>query len=145
MSQQKITAHHLLDLSAAFDTIDHSILVHRLSSWFGQKGPVLSCLQSYLSLRNFIININKTSSAPFPLHQSVPQGAVLRRLLFILYTTLLNSLISDSSDKHHLYADDSQLLRISCKMFLTWKLLSTLSVHGWQPIFSHSISLILNF
>ena len=109
MSQQKITALCLLDLSAAFDTIDHSILIHRLSSWFGFKGTVLSWLQSYLSSRNFAVNIKSSLSASLPLHQGVPQGSVLGPLLFILYTTPLSSLISDSSVKHHLYADDTQL------------------------------------
>ena len=105
MSQQKITALCLLDLSAAFDTI----LVHRLSSWFGLKGTVLSWLQSYISTRNFIVNIDATLSAPFPFHQGVPQGSVLGPLLFILYTTPLSSLVSDSSVKHRLYTDDTQL------------------------------------
>jgi len=107
MSHQKITALCLPDLSAVFDTIDHSILVHLLSSWFGLKGTVLSSIQSYLSSRNCIVNINGTSSAPSPLLQGVPQGSVLGTLLFILYTTPLSSLISDSSVNHHLYADDT--------------------------------------
>jgi len=109
MSEQKVTALCLLDLSAAFDTIDHSILLHRLSSWFGFDGTVISWLTSYLSSRSFVVSINSTSSAPSPLRQGVPQGSVLGPLLFILYTTPLSSLISDSSVGHHLFADDTQL------------------------------------
>jgi exonuclease III len=109
MAQQRITALCLLDLSAAFDTIDHSILIHRLSSWFGLNGTVLSWLHSYISSRHFVVNIKENLSDPLPLHQGVPQGSVLGPLLFILYTTPLSSLISDSSVKHHLYADDTQL------------------------------------
>jgi hypothetical protein len=98
-----------LDLSAAFDTIDHSILLYRLSTWFGFNGKVISWLTSYLSSRSFVVTINSTSSAQSSLSQGVPQGSVLGPLLFILYTTPLSSLISDSSVGHHMYADDNQL------------------------------------
>ena len=72
-------------------------------------GTVLSWLHSYITSRQFVVNIKQTLSDPLPLHQGVPQGSVLGPLLFILYTTPLSSLISDSSVKHHLYADDTQL------------------------------------
>ena len=86
MSLQQITCLCLLDLSAAFDTIDHSILIHRLTSWFGINGSVLSWLKSYvLSNRSFYVNLTGTKSSIFQLLYGVPQGTVLGPLLFILY------------------------------------------------------------
>jgi len=109
MSEQTVTALCLLDLSAAFDTIDHSILLHRLSSWFGFDGTAISWPTSYLSSRSFVVSINSTLSATSPLRQGVSQGLVLGPLLFIHYTTPLSSLIANSSVGLHLFADDTQL------------------------------------
>jgi len=118
MSEQKVTALCLLDLTAAFDTIDNdididididTILLHRLTSWFGFGGTVISWLTSYLSSRSFVDSINSTSYANSPLRQGVPEGSVLGPLLFMPYTTPLSSLISDSSVGHRLFADDTQL------------------------------------
>ena len=94
MSKQQVTGLCLLDLSAAFDTIDHSILLHRLKSWFGINNTALSWIQSYLSSRSFSVDLNGTKSAPFQLLYGVPQGSVLGPLLFILYTTPLSTIIS---------------------------------------------------
>ena len=109
MSQQHVTGLCLLDLSAAFNTIDHSILLHRLRSWFGINNTSLLWIQSYLSSRSFSIGINNTKSTPFQLLQGVPQGSVFGPLLFILYNTPLSSIISCTSVNHKLYADDTQL------------------------------------
>ena len=110
MGRQQVTCLTLLDLSAAFDTIDHSILLERLSSWFGITSTALSWIQSYLLNRSFYVNIENSKSSVFQIFYGVSQGSLLGHLLFILYTTPLSTVISKSSADHHLYADDTQLL-----------------------------------
>ena len=97
MSLQQVTCLTLLDLSAAFDTIDHSILLERLSSWFGITSNALSWIKSYWLNRSFSVNIEGCKSSAYQLLYGVPQGSVLGSLLFILYTTPLSKVISDST------------------------------------------------
>ena len=110
-SQQKITALCLLNLSAVFDTIDHSILTICLSSWFGLKGTVLFWLQSYLFSCSFSVNNNAILSATFPLLQGVSRGSVLGPLLFILYTTSLSSALLSVT---HRLNTISMLMTLNC-------------------------------
>ena len=109
ISQQQVSCLCLLDLSAAFDTVDHSILLERLSSWFGISGIALNWVESYLTSRSFYVQVKDSQSSVYQLLYGVPQGSVLGPLLFILYTTPLSTVISKSAAHHHLYADDTQL------------------------------------
>ena len=109
MDDGRVTALTLLDLSAAFDTIDHTILLKRLGNWFGVSGKALDCFKSYLTDRSQRIRLGNCLSSRSDLSFGVPQGSVLCPLLLTLYTTPLSSLVSGHAIPHHLYADDSQL------------------------------------
>ena len=109
MDAGRVTALTLLDLSAAFDTIDHTILLSRLHDWFGVTGKALSWFESYLAGRCQRIKIGDCLSSKADLKFGVPRGPILGPLLFTLYTTPLSSMIFENAIPHHLYADDSQL------------------------------------
>ena len=99
----------LLDLSAAFDTVDHKILLHRLQYKFGIKGKAYEWFRSYLTGRTQSVRIDGTDSSVCPLTCGLPQGSVLGPLLFLLYTSPLGDLIRKHDMSFHLYADDDQL------------------------------------
>ena len=99
----------LLDLSAAFDTIDHSILLERLSFTFGIKDKALSLIKSYLQERNQKVKINNLYSNELPVSFGVPQGSVLGPLLFTMYIYPLKSVIDKDIFSYHMYADNTQL------------------------------------
>ena len=98
-----------LDLSAAFDTIDHSILLSLLQSKYGINGTVLKWICSYLSNRKSYVNINNSFSKGIFLLFGVPQGSILGPILFILYISDIEHIAKCNGFKIHIYADDSQL------------------------------------
>jgi hypothetical protein len=101
----------LLDLSAAFDTVDHEILLKTLSSHFGISGTALSWFQSYLSGRTQKVVIGECESTPVNLIHGVPQGSVLGPVLFVMYTKPLLTLIDNKSIPNQSFADDTQLYK----------------------------------
>ena len=99
----------LLDLSAAFDTLDHELLLQRLNTRCGVEGMALSWFESYLSNRSQSIVINGTESVKKTLSYGVPQGSVLGPLLFTIYTAPLGDLLRQHGLDYHIYADDTKL------------------------------------
>uniref|UniRef100_A0A8C6PBL6 Reverse transcriptase domain-containing protein n=1 Tax=Nothobranchius furzeri TaxID=105023 RepID=A0A8C6PBL6_NOTFU len=98
----------LLDLTAAFDTVDHQLLLERLTDWVGPSGTALEWL--YFSEHSFSVAVSKFRSSTTSLTQGVPQGSVLGPLLFLLYLLSLQHILSSFKGiSYHLYADDIQL------------------------------------
>ena len=75
MNSQRVTLLVLLDLSAAFDTVDHGILLRRLNTTFGKRGKVLEGFSSYLLGRNQRLLFDGVKSDSFDLRSGVPQGS----------------------------------------------------------------------
>ena len=84
----KMSALCLLDLTSAFDTVDHELLLLRLERRFGLHGIVLDWFRSYLSGRTFYVVFGGCKSRTVYILCSVPQGSVLGPLLFTVYTLL---------------------------------------------------------
>ena len=99
----------MLDLSAAFDTIDHKTLISRLKSEIGVAGKALSWFNSYISGRKQAVLINGATSKLWELLFGVPQGSVLGPILFIIYTGPLGRILRRMGVNFHFYADDTQI------------------------------------
>ena len=99
----------LLDLSAAFDIVDHKILLQRLSFRFGINGKALRRFKSYLENRKPVINVKGATSCSKDLRCGVLQGSVLGPILYVLYTSPLGDIVRSHGLSCHFYADDTQL------------------------------------
>jgi len=107
--QKRVTALVGLDMSAAFDTIDHDVLLERLDHRFGVRDAASSWLRSYLTNRQQFVKLGRHSSVVMPCDSGVPQGSVLGPLLFTAYTAPVSDLIESFGVCCHQFADDTQL------------------------------------
>ena len=98
----------MLDLSAAFDTVNHDILINDLKM-LGLDGRVLNWFVSYLKDRNFCVSIRRETSDTGTMLTGIPQGTILGPVLFIIYTIELYYLLESLNVECHFYADDTQI------------------------------------
>jgi hypothetical protein len=99
----------MLDLSAAFDTIDHLILIKRMQNDFGITDKSKNWLQSYFNGRTQFVKINQETSKVIPLKSGLPQGSILGPFQFLPYTAPLFGIARRHNVTMHMYADDTQL------------------------------------
>ena len=109
LDEKKCVLLVLLDLSSAFDTLDHTLLLSRLSSCIGVSDTALAWFKSYLFGRYQAAQVNQSTSRKQHLRFGVPQGSVLGPLLFSIYNLPLGQLMRHHSVDFHLFADDTQL------------------------------------
>ena len=109
IDKKKVSLLVLLDLSAAFDTIDHTILLKRLRNKFGIKGTALNWIKSYLSCRTQKVKVGDKYSETKEIKYGVPQGSVLGPILFTMYMSPLGDIVRKHGMSYHIYADDTQI------------------------------------
>ena len=114
LENQEVACLILLDLSVAFDTTDHDILLSRLKSRFAVTGVVLKRLGSHIKDRTQAVETGVPLSAGsrsefISLRSGIPQGSVLGPILFTIYTVPISDICRRHQVEFHLYADDSQI------------------------------------
>jgi len=99
----------MLDLSAAFDTVNHEILIRRMQNHFGITQQSKLWLTSYFTNRSQFVKINQDTSSVKPLNSGLPQGSLLGPFQFPPYTAPLFQIARRHNITMHMYADDTQL------------------------------------
>ena len=106
MEKQLVTVVVILDLSVAFDTVNHDLLLEVLEKQCGIVGTAKQWYTSYLKPRTFKVGIRGTTSWPRQLDYSVPQGSVQEAFLFMAYASTLDLVVQPSGVELNGFADD---------------------------------------
>ncbi len=109
MDNQHVTLLVMLDLSAAFDTVNREMLLKKMEHDFGINGTVLNWFRSYIDGRKQGVIVKNTISEEVKVNCGVPQGSYLGPVLFGIYISSLCDVISQHLPNVHGYADDHQL------------------------------------
>ena len=99
----------LLDLSSAFDTVDHNVLFHRMQHTFNISGNVLNWIRSYLTDRSFRVLIDDAYSTAQKIPFGMPQGSVVSPMFFTYYTHPVGLILRNHEVMYHSYADDTHI------------------------------------
>ncbi len=100
----------LLDLSAAFDTVDNCILIDRLEKLIGLSGKVLNWFKTYNTERTFSVNIGDCISKNHDILYGVPQGSILGPVLFSLYRCI--SINYNVVEKFIYFSNSTQIVQL---------------------------------
>ena len=98
----------LLDMSAAFDTVDHQIMIDVLQHRFDIRDDALTWFRSYFNDRTQVVSVGSDTSGTVLLSTGVPQGSVLGPRSFVCYAEDVQDIFVQQEVKHHLFADDMQ-------------------------------------
>lgn len=104
LNDQMVATGLFMDLSKAFDTVDHTILLYKLEQ-IGLRGTPLNLITSYLNGRQMVVSVNGTGSTSKPITKGVPQGSILGPIMYLLYVNDLMNLRLNGELR--LFADDS--------------------------------------
>ena len=105
----QLTVMLFLDLSSAFDTVDHDIMLSILHRRLPVEGAALNWFHSYQTDRSQTFSVGDSNSDPHSVSCSVPQGPVLGPVKFVAFTEYVLDLFDRHKVNHHMYADDQHI------------------------------------
>ena len=126
----------LLDLSAAFDAVDHMILLVRRRHRYGISGLSLKVIESYLTEHALFVRFNGETSVTTMTPSGVPQGLVLGSILFIAYCAEVIGIVELHGFYVHDFADDLQVnghaVQHEAALLATWMSTCIESIKAWM-------------